>query len=157
MKRLMTIMAVLSVTMSLVADTCKVDNYTYTYGLSTINSNTTAYIYGYYNGGGVMYSLVDPKPTNSIALPSYLPYVEPNPEKHGFPVAGIERCAFYDCKAITEVSMPNTVSYISAYAFHECVGITNIIFRQTCGLSGIVLFTAAQGFQAYHCLIASMN
>ena len=148
MKRLMTIMAVLSVTMSLVADTCKVDNYTYTYGLSTINSNTTAYIYGYYNGGGVMYSLVDPKPTNSIALPSYLPYVEPNPEKHGFPVAGIERCAFYDCKAITEVSMPNTVSYISAYAFHECVGITNIIFSSNLRFIGHRAFYGCTGLSS---------
>ena len=109
--------------------TSTVGDYTYTYSLVTVNSNTTACIYGYHdshysyiNGWS---SLITPAPTNAVAIPSRLPYESDG--LGGFAVTSIDLGAFHGCSAMTDLSMPDSVTNIGDCAFKDCSALTNIV------------------------------
>jgi len=44
----------------------------------------------------------------------------------GLPVTIIGSYAFYGCKGLTSITLPNSVTSIGAYAFRKCTGLPNI-------------------------------
>ena len=96
---------------SLLADTQKVGNYTWTYQIN----GDVAEISQYYLNGSGWQPAIAPEPTGSVAIPSTL---------GGKPLRVIGRGAFMYCKEMSNVTIPETVTNIENYAFEYCSGLT---------------------------------
>ena len=80
--------------------------------------------------------------TGAVSVPSTL---------GGYPVRRIENWAFYYCKNITSVTIPNSVIELGAHAFSECSALTGVtipssvtsindyLFRKCTGLSSVTI------------------
>ena len=91
------------------ADTATVDGYTYTY--SVTDGKVTI------GTGETVKTAVSPKPTGRLTVPS---------ELGGYPVTGLGESAFYNCTGLTDVTIPNGVTYIGPRAFSCCSGLVNV-------------------------------
>ena len=49
----------------------------------------------------------------------------------GYPVTGIGEDAFYKCKKLTSVTIPNSVTNIGRGAFEQCVGLTSVVIPES--------------------------
>ena len=89
--------------------------------------------------GGICYDLyggqakvthgdVDGYYTGNIVIPSYIVYLDAT-----YPVMSIEDEAFFGCKDLKSVTLPNSNSFIAIghYAFSHCTSLTSI----TCWLN----------------------
>lgn len=57
----------------------------------------------------------------------------------------ISRSAFYECKNIKSLTIPNTVTTIGEYAFHDCTGITNFVVPNSVTTIGVGAFKGCTG------------
>ena len=107
--RFVLLAATLSFAGGLRADTATVDGSTYTYsvtdGKATIGTGET------------VKTAVSPKPTGRLTVPS---------ELGGYPVTDLGESAFYNCKGLTDVTIPNGVTHIGPRAFSSCSGLVNV-------------------------------
>ena len=49
-------------------------------------------------------------------------------EYNGMPVTVIEDSAFYNCKFLSTVKIPNSIKKIGGNAFYNCIALTNVVF-----------------------------
>lgn len=117
MKQILQILRVLSVIAAIfftAVDACGYDFYDYEHSIFLkFNSDRTAVLVcdgneqGFYHGG--------------VVIPESVTYNDVT-----YPVTGIADNAFWLCKYLTSVSIPNTVTYIGESAFFECESLTSI-------------------------------
>lgn len=86
-------------------------------------SSTTSCIYGYRADNGSGYETAIPTgTTGDIVIPSSL---------GGCPVTRVAEYAFYSCKKITSVVIPDTVTYIGKNAFQWCEKLEKIVIGKS--------------------------
>ena len=119
-KLTMMLAAALAAALPLMADTETVGGYTWAYGIN----GDTAGIYGasthYYVHGRRQYQTtpcISPAPTGALAIPSML---------GGKPLTSIGSYAFYYCRGLTSVTIPDGVTSIGYFAFDHCSGLTSV-------------------------------
>lgn len=59
--------------------------------------------------------------SGSVVIPSEVKYL-----RHNFKVVEIPEYAFYGCRGITSVTIPNSIMSIGRYAFNGCSGLNSI-------------------------------
>ena len=89
------------------AETCTVDGVTYTYTLEDGKAKL----------GKDFFCAISKSTTGELIIPSQL---------NGYPVTEILDRAFYDCKNLTSVVIPNSVTNIGTGAFGYCKGLTSV-------------------------------
>lgn len=99
--------------------------------LLTLLSFVCVTFYGYsitFNSNGIVYNItsfnsvevgLNPSLSGSISIPSTVEYLGTN-----YSVTHIQDSAFYDCNALTSLSLPNSITTIGNQAFHFCSGLT---------------------------------
>ena len=90
------------------------------YDITSTNNHTVSVTFGDYTTYlGYWYNHA--KPTGSITIPSTVTY-------NGtiYSVTSLGRSAFYMCRDITNIVIPNSVTSISDSAFFECFNLTNV-------------------------------
>lgn len=64
-----------------------------------------------------------------------------------YTVTAIDERAFYNCSAITSLSIPNTVTEIGDYALHNCSGLTSLTIPTSVNFIGWGAFSDCTGLQ----------
>lgn len=64
-----------------------------------------------------------------------------------YTVTAIDERAFYNCSAITSLSIPNTVTEIGDYALHNCSGLTSLTIPTSVEFIGWMAFSDCTGLQ----------
>ena len=85
---------------------------------------------------GLIYDIIDGKATcigyeetpEIINIPSYITH--DNYENIKFEVVGIKRFAFQDCKSLTSVTIPDSITNIGYYAFRGCYNLIYNIYDE---------------------------
>ncbi len=118
---------VVALSFGLMAETQKVNDYTWSYtikdGKATIESRI---------GGGA----VSPSPTGALEIPSFL---------GGCPVTGIGDYAFVSCEGLTSVTIPTSVTCIGKSAFSSCFGLTSVTIPSSVTSIGERAFSSCEG------------
>ena len=111
MKKLMLLMAMLlAVTLSLIADTERVDGIVWTYTISDGKASV--------GGGSYSNTAVSRTTSGVLEIPSSL---------GGCPVVGINSFAFYSCGSLAGVTIPDSVTSIGSSAFTGCHSLTSFV------------------------------
>ena len=111
MKKLMLLMAMLlAVTLSLIADTERVDGIVWTYKISDGKASV--------GGGSYSNTAVSRTTSGVLEIPSSL---------GGCPVVGINSFAFYSCGSLAGVTIPDSVTSIGNSAFTGCHSLTSFV------------------------------
>ncbi len=138
-KMMMLCCIAMAATISLWAETEKVNGYTWTYRIN----GDEAEIYGDINlGCDRMRPSISPRPKGFVKIPSLL---------GGKPVTIIGEAAFGDCEEITGVSIPKSVTSIEKYAFFNCIKLQNV--KLPSGLTSIGDDAFARCFELKHITI----
>lgn len=120
------LIAILSFTCGLLADTATVDGYTWTYHV----------VDGHAEIGTTQYcAAISPEPTGSVTIPSSL---------DGYPVTSIGLAAFNCCSGLTKVTIPNGVTTIGEYAFTGCKNLKNVFISGSVTNIGFRAFNGAR-------------
>lgn len=120
------LIAILSFTCGLLADTATVDGYTWTYHVvdGQAEIGTTQYC-----------AAISPEPTGPVTIPSSL---------DGYPVTSIGLAAFNCCSGLTKVTIPNGVTTIGEYAFTGCKNLENVFIPGSVTNIGFRAFNGAR-------------
>ena len=108
------------------AATETVNGVKWTYTVSSDGKASVDYPYSYYTPA------IPNTTTGHITIPSTL---------GGYPVTSIGVCAFYGCKGLTSVTIPDSVTSIGSSAFAGCSGLTSVHIKDVCAWLKIVFGT----------------
>ena len=138
MKKIVTAMGVaIAASLSIVADTETVGEYTWTYRID----GEGAVIHGVYDESSYSYlPAASPRPQGEVAIPSTLgdkPVIRIGENAFDYcrdltsvtipdSVTNIEPWAFRGCSSLADVTIPGDVTNIGAWAFCDCSSLTNV-------------------------------
>ena len=99
--------------------------------------------------GGYQYSFFVKAPCTvkgSYTVPEYVEaYTNTAFEDPAVPVVGIGAAAFFGCSEITNIAIPDSVTYIGDYAFAGCTGLTSITIPESVTSIGSHAFDGCTG------------
>ncbi len=93
---------------------------------------TSGYLTYIVVNGGVTITDCDPSVSGAIAIPDTL---------DGYPVVEIGYEAFRDCKSLTSVTIPASVTSMGREAFNNCVGLTSVFITDVAAWCGIEFYS----------------
>ena len=105
------------------------------YNITSSTQKTVAVTYG-----GSYYYAVSDEYTGAVVIPAAVTH-----NNITYSVTSIEYRAFYGCKGLTSVTIPNSVTSIGNYAFENCTGLTNITIPNSITSMGICVFYNCTG------------
>lgn len=79
------------------------------------------------------------KPTGTLIIPSSVVHVGVT-----YPVAGIDRNAFYCCRELTNVVIPSSVMVIGDEAFYSCSGLVSVTIPNSVDSIGFAAFSSCR-------------
>ncbi|MBQ8257012.1 MAG: leucine-rich repeat domain-containing protein [Bacteroidaceae bacterium] len=100
------------------------------YNITSSTQKTVAVTYS-----GSYYYAVSDEYTGAVVIPAAVTH-----NNITYSVTSIEYRAFYGCKGLTSVTIPNSVTSIGNYAFENCTGLTNITIPNSITSMGICVF-----------------
>ena len=89
---------------------------------------------------GDNYSNYSDRYSGAITIPESVTY-----NGKSYPVTSIGRTAFYACRILTSVTIPNSVTTIGDWAFDNCIGLTSVTIPNSVASIGVSAFRACSG------------
>lgn len=94
----------------------------------SLNSDGTAYVVTSFKGDGSSDHVITPEEENGY-IENPISVVVPKMH-NGKPVVEIGQAAFKDCRSITEITLPSSITVIGKNAFENCAGLEGVIIPE---------------------------
>jgi hypothetical protein len=113
------------------------------YNIAVENADGVTIYYNYINDGNELEVTrnSNDKYSGSVVIPKEVTYMNRTRK-----VTSIGNNAFYYCRGLTSVTIPNSVTSIGEYAFHGCSGLTSVTIRNSVTSIGMGAFLSVASY-----------